>query len=60
MSQITYKEQHLVYLDGKQVGVIKAIYDGIGNILGYRYHPKGGTPGEVFASKRGCQLSLKN
>lgn len=68
MSSITYSERHTVKLDGKTIGEIRAVYQPRndfpsnrqpGNLVGYRYHPKGDKiGGELFNTLRACQLSV--
>lgn len=46
---ITYR----VMLDGKHVGTIKHKHAD-----GWRYHPRGGTPGKAFQDVTACMRSL--
>ncbi len=43
-----------VFLDGKRVGKIIPGPHG-----GWQYHPKGGSPGEVFLTIEDCKKSLE-
>lgn len=73
MSKITYSEQHVVRLDGKQVGIIKAVYnsdlgptlDGPRHIVGYRYWPNGSggdvrRAGDIYPMLAACKHSLED
>lgn len=57
-ANITYVKRsmrrHDVYLDSTKVGQI------IAEPGGYRYHPKGGNPGDLFRLFSECQHSLES
>jgi hypothetical protein len=54
-NKLSYQTEVKVYLDGKQVGVIKEISD-----IGYKYFPKGYIEGgELYSTLEACKKSLE-